>query len=67
MLSWQEASVNSYLTLTGSQLYPGYGTGRGYPDVAMMGNNYIITTNSSSDVVSGTSASAPVFAGNCYY
>jgi len=38
-------------------------TGRGYPDVAMAGYNYNVVVGGSVYQVSGTSASAPVFAG----
>jgi len=36
--------------------------GRGYPDVSVLGNNYEIYINGEVAYVSGTSASAPVFA-----
>jgi tripeptidyl-peptidase-1 len=36
--------------------------GRGYPDVSLLGNNYEIYINGKVAYVSGTSASAPVFA-----
>ncbi|PRP79663.1 hypothetical protein PROFUN_10563 [Planoprotostelium fungivorum] len=36
--------------------------GRAYPDVAALGHNYVIIDGGSQTVVSGTSASAPVFA-----
>lgn len=61
--SWQESFVSNYLAQMESSLYPGYGSGRGYPDVAMMGNDYIVVTNESTSILSGTSASTPVFAG----
>jgi hypothetical protein len=38
-------------------------SGRGYPDVSLLGHNYIVVLNSSFYKESGTSASAPVFAG----
>mmetsp|Transcript_29904 Transcript_29904/g.76840 ORF Transcript_29904/g.76840 Transcript_29904/m.76840 type:complete len:368 (+) Transcript_29904:1134-2237(+) len=38
-------------------------TGRGYPDVSMAGFNYEIVVQGQGALVSGTSASAPVFAG----
>eukprot|EP01105_Mastigella_eilhardi_P002488 TRINITY_DN130_c0_g1_i2.p1 TRINITY_DN130_c0_g1~~TRINITY_DN130_c0_g1_i2.p1 ORF type:complete len:592 (-),score=153.93 TRINITY_DN130_c0_g1_i2:45-1784(-) len=37
--------------------------GRGYPDVAMLGHNYLINAGGKYYEVSGTSASTPVFAG----
>jgi tripeptidyl-peptidase-1 len=36
--------------------------GRGYPDVAMMGHNYVVSIGGNLAAESGTSASAPVFA-----
>jgi len=43
--------------------YPGYNiNGRGYPDVALLGANYTIVVGGENVLVSGTSASAPVFA-----
>lgn len=61
--SWQQSATSQYLALKSSTLVPGYGTGRGYPDVSMMSNNYAFIANRTLGFVSGTSASAPVFAG----
>lgn len=36
--------------------------GRGYPDVSLLGSNYIVVAGQYAQSVSGTSASAPVFA-----
>jgi tripeptidyl-peptidase-1 len=42
----------------------GYRTGqRGYPDLSLAGNDYVIVVNNTFQVVAGTSASAPVVAG----
>eukprot|EP01042_Synura_sphagnicola_P002471 gene2471-2969_t len=58
-----QSVVEQYLVQhVGTVLY-GYGAGRGYPDVSMLGNNYYVAMNGSFEPVSGTSASAPVFAG----
>jgi len=63
--SYQAAAVQNFLST--SQALPPAGqfnaTGRGYPDVALLGHNYIITVAGSQEIVSGTSCSAPVFAG----
>lgn len=61
--TWQQTAVQKYLN---SAQLPSAGsfnnTGRGYPDVAVLGHNYIITVGGNQAIVSGTSASAPVFA-----
>lgn len=67
---WQTAAVENYLkTVTVS---PYVGTtknsapslqGRGYPDISLLGFNYRVYIGKSWYAVSGTSASAPVFAG----
>lgn len=59
---WQATNVKNYL-LKEPDLAPGFGSGRGYPDISMMGNNYFVAINGSFEPLSGTSASAPVFAG----
>jgi hypothetical protein len=38
-------------------------SGRGYPDIALLGHSYLVVYDESFGVVDGTSASAPVFAG----
>lgn len=38
-------------------------TGRGYPDVAALGHNYLCILDGEVTPVGGTSASAPAFAG----
>jgi len=71
--SYQSSHVQSYLTT--SQMTPGTGvpyfptssmftsSGRAIPDVAIAGNNYQVIIGGRAYTVSGTSASAPVFAG----
>jgi len=63
--SYQSTEVNKYLANSTAcpptSLFAS--TGRGYPDVAMAGYNYEVVIGGSTYEVSGTSASAPVFAG----
>ena len=63
---WQEAAVSAYLSSANAANYPPdyyfNPYGRGYPDVATYGSNYMIFLNNSLTRESGTSASAPVFA-----
>eukprot|EP00697_Spironema_sp_BW2_P015446 gnl/Spiro4/6300_TR3237_c0_g1_i1.p1 gnl/Spiro4/6300_TR3237_c0_g1~~gnl/Spiro4/6300_TR3237_c0_g1_i1.p1 ORF type:complete len:578 (+),score=194.89 gnl/Spiro4/6300_TR3237_c0_g1_i1:139-1872(+) len=61
---WQSANVQSYLS-NAPQLPPTSefnSQGRGYPDVAVMGHNYVIIDGGQKLIGSGTSASSPVFA-----
>lgn len=64
--AWQQAAVAAYLKAAGNTL-PGPGNfnpgGRGYPDVAALGHNYIIVQGGSNMQVDGTSCSAPVWGG----
>eukprot|EP01036_Dinobryon_divergens_P026329 gene26330-34960_t len=62
--SWQQAAVAQYLNSTvGMSAASGFNSrGRGYPDVSLMGRNYKVVLNSQLYSLSGTSASAPVFA-----
>jgi tripeptidyl-peptidase-1 len=62
---WQNAIVESYFDglADWQQPAPGFNlTGRAYPDVALLGYNYIVYQNRTPEGVSGTSASAPTFA-----
>jgi tripeptidyl-peptidase-1 len=62
--SWQQAAVSAYLS-SGVQLPPASyfnASGRAYPDVAALGNNFIITSGGSNTQVGGTSAASPTFA-----
>jgi tripeptidyl-peptidase-1 len=70
--SWQESAVSSYLKNSSNNIPPSSyfkATGRGNPDVAYNGHNYLIyDTNEGGQApsvfpVDGTSASAPGFAG----
>jgi len=63
--SYQSTVVSSYLA-NGPKLPPSpmfNGKGRGYPDVAAMGHNYLEVISGKTYQVSGTSAASPVFAG----
>jgi tripeptidyl-peptidase-1 len=58
--SWQKNAVKEFLKGEQKKDFNVYG--RGYPDVSLLGNNYEIYLNGKKAYVSGTSASAPVFA-----
>jgi len=63
--SYQNNDVTNYLN-TNRQLPPSKdynATNRGFPDVAGLGHNYLITYFGSNVLVDGTSASTPVWAG----
>lgn len=63
--SYQSTAVNNYLS-NGPNLPPTNqfnASGRGYPDVAVMGHSYITVGGGNFSGADGTSASAPVFAG----
>lgn len=58
---WQAEDVADYLAA--SKPFYGYNpSGRGYPDISLLGANYIIIAQGSEVSVSGTSASTPAFA-----
>ena len=62
---WQSKQVDAYLANANVNLPPTNlfaSTGRGYPDVGIMGHSYPIAVGGVFVVGSGTSASAPVFA-----
>jgi tripeptidyl-peptidase-1 len=60
--SYQESQVSQYLQQTTA--YQGYNAqGRGIPDVSIMGRFYAVIIGKKTYHESGTSASAPVFAG----
>ena len=61
MPEWQSDVVNSYISNT--QPYAGYNSkGRAYPDISLLGYNYLVAIQSEFYLLSGTSASSPVFA-----
>lgn len=61
--SYQDAAVKAYIAMNGvvppAKDYNA--TGRGYPDVAALGHNYVIWAGGEPTLVDGTSCSAPVF------
>jgi tripeptidyl-peptidase I len=62
--SWQADAVNAYFksgVTMPTQDY--YAPGRAYPDVAAFGQNVQVYASGKSEAVSGTSCSAPIFAG----
>jgi tripeptidyl-peptidase-1 len=62
--SYQSAHVSAYFDNVNTQPVSGYNAnGRGYPDVAILGYNYVLAIGGQFTLESGTSASAPVFAG----
>lgn len=62
--SWQDAAVESYfnsaVTMPKEDFYK---PGRAYPDVAAYGQNVQVIASGAVEAVSGTSCSAPIFAG----
>jgi tripeptidyl-peptidase-1 len=61
--SWQSNVVNQYLANYGSNIHPGYNaSGRGYPDVALLGHAYEVVARGKIHAFDGTSASSPVMA-----
>lgn len=62
--SYQSAVVGKYLDSIGDTYAAFYNhTGRGIPDVAAQGQQFVVIDKSRSALLSGTSASSPVFAG----
>lgn len=63
---WQQKQIERYFaeaSLRGDSPVRGYNSrGRGYPDVSVLAHNYEVMINGSLQLVSGTSASAPVVA-----
>lgn len=64
--SWQSSAVSGYFNLIEENsvyLSGTYSTtGRGYPDISLLADRYAIIANKTIQIVSGTSASTPVFA-----
>lgn len=61
--SYQDAAVKAYLDQLGSRWEGLYNPkGRGFPDVAAQASRFHVVDNGFDKLVSGTSASAPVFA-----
>ncbi|TLS30451.1 hypothetical protein PpBr36_02465 [Pyricularia pennisetigena] len=63
--AWQSAAVEAYLPHTGIPENPWYAwnsSGRGYPDLTLLGTDYLVTNGGFTQPVKGTSASTPVVA-----
>ncbi|KAK6949817.1 hypothetical protein Daesc_008138 [Daldinia eschscholtzii] len=62
--AWQADAVNAYLDSIGST-YSAYfnSSNRGFPDVAAQGSRFVVVDKGRTALLSGTSASSPVFAG----
>ncbi|KAI2602559.1 tripeptidyl-peptidase [Hypoxylon sp. NC1633] len=62
--AWQADAVNAYLDSIGST-YSAYfnASNRGFPDVAAQGYRFLVVDKGRTALLSGTSASSPVFAG----
>ncbi|KAI0455250.1 tripeptidyl-peptidase [Xylaria acuta] len=62
--SWQASAVSSYLTSIGKTYSPYFNaSNRGFPDVATQGSSFAVIDKGRNALLSGTSASSPVFAG----
>jgi len=66
--AWQNFHLNNYFATAPTNQVPPSGyfvtNKRGFPDVAIMGHNYVVVVEQpNAYLVDGTSASAPVFAG----
>ncbi|PNP57638.1 hypothetical protein THARTR1_02636 [Trichoderma harzianum] len=62
--TWQDDSVISYLEQHGEKWKDYYNpSGRGFPDVAAQGLNYLTWSHGNESSFTGTSVSAPAFAG----
>jgi tripeptidyl-peptidase-1 len=61
--SYQQNQVKSYIANIKNRIPPGYGKGRGSPDIAALGHNYVVALGGGYSLLSGTSASTPVIAG----
>ncbi|KAI1759386.1 tripeptidyl-peptidase [Hypoxylon sp. FL1150] len=62
--AWQADAVNAYLESIGDT-YSAYfnASNRGFPDVAAQGSRFVVVDKGRTALLSGTSASSPVFAG----
>ncbi|TRX91274.1 hypothetical protein FHL15_007879 [Xylaria flabelliformis] len=62
--SWQSSVVSKYLTSIGKTYSPYFNaSNRGFPDVATQGSSFAVVDKGRNALLSGTSASAPTFAG----
>jgi len=61
--AFQSTAISNYFKKVSTKPYSGYSTtGRGFPDVSLAGFNYAVIVGGAPTLMSGTSASAPVFA-----
>lgn len=61
---YQSSAVSTYLSSIGSTYAGLYNaTGRGIPDVAALGQSFVVVDSGRTALLSGTSASSPAFAG----
>lgn len=61
--AWQAGAVGAYVDALNGSHAPYYNAaGRAFPDVALIGNAYVVTVGGYSFQAKGTSASTPVFA-----
>ena len=64
--AYQTSAVADYFVSAanaGQSPVAGYGTGRGYPDVSLVGTSYLAIVGGREKYLSGTSASTPALAG----
>lgn len=62
--SWQADAVNAYFKTNPKLPHEDYyAAGRAYPDIAAYGQNVQVVASGKTEAVSGTSCSAPIFAG----
>ena len=61
---FQKLAIDKYFATINPKPQTGYNeTGRGYPDISLLGYNYEVIAGGNTYALSGTSASTPVFAG----
>ncbi|KAI5860577.1 tripeptidyl-peptidase [Durotheca rogersii] len=62
--AWQRDAVNAYLASIGATYSAFFNaSNRGFPDVAAQGSRFVVVDKGRTALLSGTSASSPVFAG----
>ena len=62
--AYQDDAINNYFNTLTKQPNPGFNKyGRGIPDISLIGVNYTAFSGGEAGLYSGTSASAPTFAG----
>jgi tripeptidyl-peptidase-1 len=63
MPSYQADAANGYFDAVDTTPETGYASGRGYPDISLIGHNYLVAVGGYLYEVSGTSCSSPAVAG----